>query len=60
MNNPERVIGTIKKDNQQVKVVKVEKMIGYRFDAIGKGSLPLAVDLAVKQAQGKLKIGVKL
>lgn len=44
-------IATITKGNQSVQVMKVDGMIGYEFDAVGKGSLPLAVELAVLQTQ---------
>ena len=43
--------GTIQKGSQKVNVVKVENLSGYRFDAIGRESLDLAVELAVRQTQ---------
>ena len=47
----ENVIGTVKASNQTANIVKVDRLVGYRFDAVGKESLPLAVDLAIKQAR---------
>jgi hypothetical protein len=44
------LVGTAKCNNMLVNVVRQEGLIGYRFDAVGKESLPLAVDLAHKQA----------
>lgn len=52
----EQVVNTIGVQGQEVAVlvIKVPGMAGYRFDAAGLKSLPLAVDLAVRQTQGKL------
>lgn len=44
-------IATIVRGNQSVRVVSVEGMTGYEFDAAGKESLPLAVDLALLQTR---------
>jgi len=53
----EKVVGRLKaKNGQEVNVVQEQGLTGYRFDAIGKESLPFAVDLALAQTQGKLDI----
>jgi len=46
-----RLIRTIKANNQVVDVMQVENLTGFSFDAVGKESLPLAVELAVRQAK---------
>lgn len=46
----ERTIQRIDRRGMSVNVVKIDTMIGYRFDAIGVESLLLAVDLAARQA----------
>ena len=51
MTQGERVIQKIDRYGMSVNVVKVDRATGYRFDAHGLESLPLAVELAVKQAQ---------
>jgi len=43
--------GNITKGNQSVNVMQEEGLIGYVYEAIGKDSLPLAVDLALKQTR---------
>ena len=48
--NAERTVQRIDHRGMSVNVVKMDTMTGYRFDAIGIESLPLAVDLAVRQA----------
>lgn len=53
----EKVVGKLKaKDGQEVNVVQVQGLIGYRFDAISKESLSFAAELAVAQTQGRLDI----
>ena len=52
----ERIVNTIGQGNQSVEVVEVEGMTGYRFDAVGRDSLPLAVELAVLQTQEPWKL----
>jgi len=46
-----KTILTFSKNNQSVQIVEVENMIGYVFNAVGKESLPLAVELAILQTQ---------
>lgn len=46
-----RYVTTITKGTQSVLVVDVEGLTGYEFDAVGKESMPLAVELAVLQTQ---------
>lgn len=46
-----KVIGTITLKGWSVEVSQVEGLTGYRFDAVGAESLPLATELAVMQTQ---------
>ena len=45
------VITTVKRGGMEVEVARVQGLIGYRFNAVGVESMPLAVDLALVQAQ---------
>lgn len=47
----ERIVETVRAGNMQVAVVQIDGVPGYRFDAIGEESLPLAIALAHRQAQ---------
>jgi len=49
--NPGKLVRRVEHSGMAVNVISVENLIGYRFDAIGVESLPLAVDLAIKQAR---------
>jgi len=49
------VVEIIRQDRMEVEVVKEPNFIGYRFDAIGIESLPLAVELALIQARNMPK-----
>lgn len=44
-------VATISRGTQSVLVMSVDGLVGYEFGAVGKESLPLAVDLAVLQTQ---------
>lgn len=52
----EKLVTTINHDNQSVEVVKIDGLIGYRFDAVDKESLPLAVELALLQTQKPVEL----
>lgn len=47
-----KIMATVQKGSMEANVVEEPRLGGYRFDAVGTESLPLAVDLALLQARG--------
>ncbi len=49
----EKIVGVINRGEMETKIVEILEcpQFGYRFDAMGKESLPLAVDLAILQSR---------